>query len=109
MPYQVEVSAHTNGGAGFTQVCLPADAIFATFKELLQAFPDLARVLMRGELGPPINRDGGIHRYERQLTLAALQRDFPNVAKEVSRHGELDAAAREAPLHLQVIESSPSR
>jgi hypothetical protein len=109
VPYQVEVSAYADGNAASTPVVLPTDTIFATFKELLQAFPDVARVLLRGELGPPINREGGMHRYERRLTLVALQRDFPHVAEEVSRHGELDTAAREATLHLQVIESGPGQ
>ena len=112
MPYQVRVFAQESEGVPRTQVCpadaTPPDTAFATFQELLQEFPDVARGLLRGTLGPPSKRESGLHRYETDLTLDALERDFPNVAAAVSLRGVFGAAAHEATWHLQMIESGES-
>jgi hypothetical protein len=112
VPYQVRVFAQENESVTQRQVypadATPTDTAFATFKELLEHFPDVARGLLRGTLGPPTKRESGLHRYETDLTLDALERDFPNVAAAVTRRGAFGAAARESTWHLQMIESGES-
>ena len=112
MSYQVRLFAQETESGTRTQVypadVMPPDTAFATFKELLEHFPDVARGLLRGTLGRPTKRESGLHRYETDLTLDALERDFPNVAAAVSLHGASGAAARESTWHLQMIESGES-
>ena len=109
MPYQVRVFAQENESVIRTQVyptnATPADTAFATFKELLQEFPDVARGLLRGTLGPPTRRETGLHCYETQLTLDALELDFPNVARAMSLPSVFGTAARDSTWHLQMMES----
>jgi len=75
----------------------------------LAAFPDIARMLLRGQLGAPARRESGVHRYEQLLRQDALERDFPNVAANVSLQMALGPAAAQTLLRLQVIESGVSR
>jgi hypothetical protein len=109
VPYQVRVFAQANESVIRAQVyptsATPAGAAFATFKELLQEFPDVARGLLRGTLGPPTRRETGLHCYETRLTLDALERDFPNVARAMSLPSVFGAAARDPIWHLQMVES----
>jgi hypothetical protein len=109
VPYHVRVFAQENQSVVRTQVyptnATPAGTAFATFKELLQEFPDVARGLLRGTLGPPTRPETGLHCYETQLTLDALELDFPNVARAMSLPSVFGAAARDSTWHLQMTES----
>ncbi len=70
---------------------------------------DIARMLLRGQLGTPSKGENGAHRYERLVARDALERDFPNVAANASLRTALSSAAAQAVLRLQVIESGVSR
>jgi hypothetical protein len=109
VPYEVRVFAQKNESVIRTQVyptdATPVETAFATFKELLQEFPDVARGLLRGTLGPPTRRETGLHCYETQLTLDVLELDFPNVARAMSVPSGSRAAARDSTWHLQIMES----
>ena len=108
MAYQVQLCEEQSPSPAPTQTS-PAGTSFETFKELLEAFPDIARMLLRGQLGTPSKGENGVHRYERLLPRDALERDFPNVAANASLRTALGSAAAQALLRLQVIESGVSR
>src|SRR6266542_4082644 len=109
MPLRVRVFAQENESVIRTQVyptnATPADTALATFKELLQEFPDAARGLLRGTLGPPTRPETGLHCFETQLTLEALELDFPNVARAMSLPSVFGTAPRASTWHLQIMES----
>src|SRR4051794_32081786 len=108
MAYQVKLCEQQAPSPASTPAP-PTDMSFETFKDLLEAFPDIARMLLRGQLGAPAKGESGVHRYERLLHRDALERDFPNVAANVSLRAALGPAAAQALLRLQVIESGVSR